>query len=65
MKKYIKTELIEQYLKENKLSKAKFCKRCKISPSTLTRILNNQNVRLLALFRIVRVLEIHIHQFFN
>ena len=37
-KKFIKTELIEKYLQDNKLSKTKFCKKCKISPSTLKKL---------------------------
>lgn len=65
MEKIVKTELIEEYLRENKLSKAKFCKNCKISPTTLTRILNNQNVSLLAVFRITRVLGIYLNEIFN
>ena len=65
MEKLVKTELIEQYLKENNISKTKFCKMCKISPSTLTKIMNNQNVRMTAIFRVTRAMGIYIHQIFN
>lgn len=65
MENVVKTELIENYIKENNLSKAKFCKMCKISPTTLSKIMNNQDVRLLALFKITRVMGIYIHQIVN
>ena len=64
-KKMIKTELIENHIKEHKLSKTKFCKMCKISTSTLTRIMDNENVSLLAILRITRILGIFLHQIFN
>lgn len=38
MKNTIKTELIESFIKDNNLSKSKFCKMCKISQSTLNKI---------------------------
>lgn len=44
MKNTIKTELIENFIKENKLSKNKFCEMCKISQSTLNKIMtSNEN----------------------
>ena len=61
-KNVIKTEVIENYLSENNLSKTKFCKMCKISYSTLKRIMNNENFNLIALFKIARVLNLHVHQ---
>ena len=39
MKNTIKTELIENFIKDNNLSKSKFCKMCKISQSTLNKIM--------------------------
>lgn len=60
----IKTELINNYLKENKLSKSKFCEPCKIYPSTLKRILNNENVSLISVFKVSKVLKVKIHQMF-
>ena len=39
----IKTEIFENYMKEHNLSKNAFCKLCKISPSVLKKIMNNQN----------------------
>ena len=66
MKNTIKTELIENFVKENNLSKSKFCEMCKISQSTLNKIMtNNENFRIIALFKIARVLKIQVYQMFN
>lgn len=66
MKNTIKTELIENFVKENNLSKSKFCKMCKISQSTLNKIMtNSENFRIIALFKIARVLKIQVYQMFN
>ena len=66
MKNLIKTESIEKYLQENKLSKTKFCKICKISPGTFKKIMNNDsNFNLIALFKIARVLKIHVCEIFE
>ena len=66
MKNTIKTELIENFIKENNLSKSKFCKMCKISQSTFNKIMSSgNNFRIIALFQIARVLEIQVYQMFN
>ena len=66
MKNTIKTELIENFIKENNLSKSKFCEMCKISQSTLNKIMtSNENFRIIALFKIARVLKIQVYQMFN
>ena len=66
MKNTIKTELIENFIKENKLSKSKFCEMCKISQSTLNKIMtSNENFRIIALFKIARVLKIQVFEMFN
>lgn len=66
MKNTIKTELIKNFIKENNLSKSKFCKMCKISQSTLNKIMtNSENFRIIALFKIARVLKIQVYQMFN
>ncbi len=66
MKNTIKTELIENFIKDNNLSKSKFCKMCKISQSTLNKIItNNENFRIIALFKIARVLKIQVFEMFN
>ncbi len=66
MKNTTKTELIENFIKENNLSKSKFCKMCKISQSTLNKIMtNNENFRIIALFKIARFLKIQVFEMFN
>ncbi len=60
-----KTEIIENYLKENKISKTKFCKLCSINPDTLMRIMNNENYRINALFKISRIVKIEVHKMFR
>ena len=66
MKNTIKTVLIENFIKDNNLSKSKFCKMCKISQSTLNKIItNNENFRIIALFKIARVLKIQVFEMFN
>lgn len=66
MKNTIKTELIENFIKDNNLSKSKFCKMCKISQSTLNKIMtNSENFKIIALFKIARVLKIQVYQMFN
>lgn len=64
-KKYIKKELIEQYLKDNKLSKTAFCKKCKIAPSTFKKIIEqNTNVGIVAIFRIAFAMNLKVHEIF-
>ena len=66
MKNTIKTEIIEKYMNENKLSKTKFCKICRISPSTLNKIMtNDDNFGIIALFKIARVIKVQVYQMFN
>lgn len=66
MKNTIKVELIENFIKDNNLSKSKFCEMCKISQSTLNKIItNNENFRIIALFKIARVLKIQVFEMFN
>lgn len=36
--KMFKTEILDEFLVKNKISKSKFCKFCKISPKTLKRV---------------------------
>ena len=66
MKNTIKSELTETFIKENNLSKSKFCEMCKISQSTLNKIMtSNENFRIIALFKIARVLKIQVFEMFN
>ena len=66
MKNTIKTEIIENFMLENQISKTKFCKMCKISPSTLNKIMtNDDNFGIIALFKIARVIKVQVYQMFN
>lgn len=65
MTNLVKVVLIEDYMAKNKLSKTKFSQLCKISSATLDRVLSGGNYSVIALFRIVRVLEVEVHQLFN
>ena len=60
-----KKEIIESYLKENKISKTKFCKLYGISYCTLEKIRNNKNYRIGALFKIAKVVKIQVYQMFG
>ena len=66
MKSTIKIEIIEKFIRENKISKTAFCKMCKISPSTLKKIMNKEdNFGIIALFKIAKVIKIQVYQMFN
>ncbi len=65
MKNEFKKEIIENYLTANKISKNKFCKLCGISFCTLEKIMNNKNYRIVALFKIARMLKIQVYQMFR
>ncbi|MBO5223504.1 MAG: helix-turn-helix transcriptional regulator [Clostridia bacterium] len=66
MKYNIKIEVIENFMMENKISKTKFCKLCKISIRTLNKIMtNNDNFRIIALFKIAKVIKVQVNQMFD
>ena len=60
----INVKIIEFYLKENNLSISKFCRLCKISTDTYKRIMTNKNFKLNAIYKIAKVLKVHIYQMF-
>ena len=67
MKKYIKTEIIENFLKENNLSKTKFCKECRISYSTLMKHMygDPSNCGITCIFRIAKRMKIEAYELFT
>lgn len=65
MNNLINIEMIETFRKNNNLTKKDFCKLCRISYSTYQKILKGKNFRLLALFKIARILKIDISQIFS
>ncbi|MBQ7797769.1 MAG: helix-turn-helix transcriptional regulator [Clostridia bacterium] len=59
MKKYYKTELINKFRKENKLTVEKFCKLCNIAVSSYYKIINQQlKCRSSIVFKIARLMHI-------
>ena len=66
MKYKIKTEIFENFIKENNLSTAQFCKMCKISPCTFKNIMNNDfDFCISALFKIEKVINVQVFQMFK
>ena len=65
LKDVIKTEVFEDYMKEHKLSKSRFCELCGISVATYNRIISRQNIRILALFKIAKVIKVEVWQMFK
>ena len=67
MKKYntINTKKIENFRKENKLTKKEFCSLCKISLNTYNKILNGKNVLITSIFKISILMKIHICELFK
>ncbi len=66
MKETIKIEIIKNFMIENKISKTKFCKMCKITLNTLNKIMANDfNFEIIALFKIAKVIKIQVYQMFN
>ena len=65
MEAKINTKLIDDYIKDNNLSKKEFCKLCGISQQILRKILRNQqNFYMTALFKVARTFKLHIHELF-
>ena len=66
MRNTIKTEIIEKFMLDNKISKTRLCKMCKISLNTLNKIMaNNFNFKITALFKIAKVIKIEVYKMFN
>lgn len=63
MEKYYRTELIENFRKENGWSISRFFNECKIGIDVYYKIINQQlNFRLTALFKIARIMKVHVYQ---
>ena len=65
MKEIIDVKMIEEYLEKNHFTKTEFCKRCGISMATLNRILLNQNINVLSLFRVAKEMNVPLHKMFR
>ena len=65
MKNEIKTELIDEFMRKNGVSKSRFCKMCKISLGTYRKIERGDlDFRITALFKIAKVLGIEVCELF-
>lgn len=62
----MKTELIEEYITKNNLSKTQFCNKAKISVTVLNKMFKQQiNFSAVALFRVCFTIGIQPYQFFE
>lgn len=62
--KTIKVNVIKKFMKDNNLSKTKFCKICGIGLATFDKILlDKTNFRIVALFKVARVMKINVCDF--
>ncbi len=62
---FLRTEAIEEYLKDKKMSKAEFCKRCNMSVPTLNKVINGRlNVRISVIFNIAIIIVPAGYKFF-
>ena len=57
-------KLIIEYIEKNSLTRKEFCQQCKISISTFYRIINGKDFRLDALFKIAKIMNLKLYQFF-
>jgi transcriptional regulator with XRE-family HTH domain len=65
MEQIYNTKLITDYLEKTGISKTKFCKECRISAYTYSRVMaQNAHIGIKQLFRIARRLNIEFHKFF-
>ncbi|MBO5954844.1 MAG: helix-turn-helix transcriptional regulator [Clostridia bacterium] len=65
LKDVIKTEVFENYMREHNLTKTQFCGLCGINVVTYNRIISRQNFRILALFKIAKVIKVEVWQMFK
>ena len=66
MENKINIEIIENYIKENKLSKTRFCQKCKIGLRTYAKMMNNNlEIDLKALVKVAKVMNIRLYEMFK
>ena len=64
-KSNIRTELIYIFIKSRNLTKSEFCRKCKISNSTLNKIMEGEECTKLTIGKIARVLNLRTHQMYD
>lgn len=65
MSKLYNVDIIVEYIKNNNLTKKEFAKQCKISTSTLYKVLQGKHIYVKTLWRVVKVIGIEFHQIFK
>lgn len=59
-------KLIEDFMKENRITKTEFCKRCGLDLGTLDRVLlGHVNMRVQALIKLSEYMQVPIEKLFN
>jgi len=62
-RKYFRTDLIDNYLLDNNLTKKQFCEKCKISYATLHKMYNQDaSVSIISSFKVLRVMRIECYK---
>ena len=61
----LNVNLIFDYINKHHLTKSNFCKQCKISTSAFYRIINGKDFQLIALFKIAKIMNLKLYQFFE
>ena len=65
MNNAVNTTIINSYIEANKLSKAKFCKLCKISIYAFNKIMTGQDFDIINIFRIAKAMNIRVCELFR
>ncbi len=64
MDNQINKSLIVKFLKSNNLTQKEFCEQCKISLSTLYKVLKGKNVNLSTIFKVAKTIKIDAFKLF-
>ncbi|MBO5954822.1 MAG: hypothetical protein J6Q13_02490 [Clostridia bacterium] len=65
MKVEIKKEVIEKFLKDNNLTKNKFCSNAYISVKTFNKFMRGEKVRILIALKIATYMEVEYEELFD
>ena len=65
MNNELNINLIFDYIKNNNLTKTEFCRKCKISTSTFYKIVNGKDFKVVALFKMAKIMKLEPYRFFE